>query len=130
MNISRLEPTRQFVNRLVLLNRFHAPDETDYEGARHALAGVHKAFPDAAIHEQAAYLVTRVAAQRAFATANFRTAWDYMADTLAHKGFDLQATHSEVSEWRTKAMSQIDEEPDTFHGELSSWLRPRIHRGL
>ncbi len=130
MNISRLEPTRQFVTRLVLLNRFHAPDETDYEGARHALAGVHKSFPEAPVHEQAAYLVTHVAAQRAFATGNFRTAWDYMADTLAHKGFDLEATHSEVNEWRSKAMNQIDEEPAEFQAELADWLRSRIHRGL
>ncbi len=130
MNISRLEPTRQFVTRLVLLNRFHAPDETDYEGARHALAGVHKAFPDSQVHEQAAYLVTRIAAQRAFASANFRTAWDYMADTLAHKGFDLEASHSDVNEWRSKAMQQIDDDADAFQTELADWLRNRIHRGL
>ncbi len=126
MSISRLEPTRQFVDRLVLLNRFHAPDEEDYEGARSALASVHTGFPQGAIHEQAAFIVAAVARTRPFAEANFRTAWDYVADTLSHRDYDLQATLAEAQELGNQVWDMVDD--DGLESELAAWFKPRIHK--
>lgn len=88
MSIHRLEPAKQFVTRMVLLNRFHAPDEDDYDGALSALGAVHRGFPSAEPHEQAAYLVAAVVDAAPFAEANFapasttsRTCWCTKATT-------------------------------------------------
>ncbi len=126
MSISRLEPTRQFVDRLVLLNRFHAPDEEDYEEARGALAGLHAGFPKGPVHEQAAFLVAAIARARPFAEANFRTAWDYVADMLSHRDYNLQATLAEAQDLGNRVWDMVDDED--LEGELGAWFKPRIHK--
>ncbi len=124
--ISRLEPTRQFVDRIILLNRFHAPDEEDYESAHHALGQIHQGFPDGSVSGQAAYLVASVAQSRPFAAANFRTAWDYVADLLAHRGYDLDASLSEAQELGNEVWDRV--EHDSLEAFLEDWFRPRIHK--
>lgn len=126
MSITRLEPTRQFVDRMVLLNRFHAPDEDDYDGARSSLAALHGGFPSGPIHEQAAYIVAGVVRHRPFAEANFRTGWDYTSDMLSHRGYDLQATLAEAQDLGNRAWDLAED--DGLQEDLASWFRPRIHK--
>lgn len=128
MSISRLEPTRQFVDRMVLLNRFHAPDEQEYDGARAALARLHKDFPGGPVHEQAAFLVAHIVAKRPFSEANFRTAWDYVADMLDHRGYELEASLAEAQDLGTDAWDGADDAA-VLQAELAAWFKPRIHKG-
>lgn len=126
MTIHRLEPAKQFVNRVVLLNRFHAPDEDDYEAAHHALGAVHNGFPEAPIHEQAAYLVAAIATAKPFSEANFRTAYDYAADTLAHHGYDVEATVTDQQELGNAVWSLLDEGQDAVQSYAADWFKPRV----
>ncbi len=126
MSISRLEPTPQFVDRLVLLNRFHAPDEEDYSEARQTLAGLHGGFPSGPVHDQMAFIVAAISRGRPFAEANFRTAWDYVADTLSHRKYDLQATLAEAQDLGNRVWDLVDS--DDLEGELAAWFKPRIHK--
>lgn len=151
MSIPRLEPTRQFIDRLILLNRFHAPDQEDYSEAMHVLGLIHRDFPIAPVHQQAAYLMARLSVERPFQEGNFRTAWDYVADLLAHRGYDLRASYLEaqdlgnrVWEWigvpasdAARSAQVIRRAPADGPGshrdeaelveDLVRWFRPRIH---
>lgn len=126
MSIHRLEPAKQFVTRMVLLNRFHAPDEDDYDSALHELGGVHRGFPSADIHDQAAYLVAAVMARTPFAEANFRTAFDYVANLLDHEGYDLEATLRDQQDLGNAVWDLKDEGQEAMEGFLSDWFKPRI----
>lgn len=130
MNIPRLEPAQRFVTRAVLLNRFHAPDEEEYRDARHVLGAIHNGFPDAPVHEQAAYVVARIVRDRPFREANFRTAWDYMADLLDHRGFDLEASLAEAQELGNRVWDMAEEAPEEMEAQLAAWFKPRIHKGM
>lgn len=126
MSIHRLEPAKQFVTRMVLLNRFHAPDEEDYDAALHELGAVHRGFPDATPHEQAAYLVAAVVDTEPFAEANFRTAFDYVADLLVHEGYDLEATLRDQQDLGTAIWELKDEGVQAMQDFLVDWFKPRI----
>lgn len=126
MSIHRLEPAKQFVTRMVLLNRFHAPDEDDYDGALSALGAVHRGFPSAEPHEQAAYLVAAVVDAAPFAEANFRTGFDYVADLLVHEGYDLEATLRDQQDLGTAVWDLKEEGTDAMTAFLADWFKPRI----
>lgn len=125
MSITRLEPSRQFVDRMVLLNRFHTPDEDDYSGAHHVLGEIHRGFPRTDAADQAAYLVSAVVKGRPFSEANFRTAWDYVADLLDVRGYDLQASLKEAQDLGNTVWDMAED--DGLHGYLREWFGPRIH---
>jgi prophage maintenance system killer protein len=127
MSIARLEPARQFTNRILLLNRFHTPDQENYEDAISALGQVHGGFPSTTTHEQCAYLIDSIAKHRPFDEANFRTAWDYVSDLLQHRDYDLQATVPEVQELGNAVWDMQDDAPGEAAAYLAAWFQPRIH---
>lgn len=126
-SIPRLEPAKQFVTRIILLNRFHAPDEEDYEEATHVLGSIHQGFPNGAVHDQVAYLMGAIIRKKPFAEANFRTAWDYVSDLLAHRDLDLDASLDESYDLAEYAWEWADTEE--LEANLAQWFRPRIHKG-
>lgn len=126
MSIHRLESAKQFVTRMVLLNRFHAPDEEDYEDAHSALGAIHRGFPSSDIHEQAAYLVAAVVAAKPFAEANFRTGFDYVADLLVHEGYDLDAGLRDQQDAGTAVWEIAEEGQEAIAAFLADWFKPRI----
>lgn len=127
MSIHRLEPAQQFVNRIILLNRYHAPDEDDYADAHHKLGGVHRGFPNAKPHEQAAYLVAHITTAAPFAEANFRTAWDYTADLLEHEGYHLESELASRQELGHAVWDLGQEEgPGAAEAYLVDWFKSRI----
>jgi hypothetical protein len=127
MSIHRLESAKQFVTRCILLNRFHAPDEEDYEAAGHALGSIHRGFPRAEAHEQAAYIITAIAAAKPFAEANFRTAYDYVADMLAHNDYDLAATLRQQQDLGTRVWGAMEGDGEAAVRALTAtWYKARI----
>ncbi len=126
MSIHRLEPAQQFVNRIILLNRFHAPDEEDYKNAHHALGTIHNGFPEAEAHEQAAYLIAAIAAAKPFAEANFRTAYDYASDLLFHHGFEAQATVRDQQDLGNAIWDLMEEGEAAARDYLVDWFKPRV----
>lgn len=130
MSIHRLEPAKQFVTRMVLLNRFHAPDEDDYEEARHALGAIHKGFPRAEPARQSAYIVSAVMAGQPFREANYRTAFDYVADMLAHAGYDLHWTLKDQQDLGSTLWGYVEQGDEAaVEAYAESWFKPRIHKG-
>ncbi len=126
MTIHRLEPAKQFVTRVMLLNRFHAPDEEDYSEATHKLGALHRGFPNGLVHEQAAYLVAGILAAEPFQEANFRTAMDYVSDTLSHEGYELQANLREQQDLGIQAWTLREESEGACRRFLEDWFKPRI----
>lgn len=127
MTIHRLEPAKQFVTRIILLNRFHAPDEEDYDEAGHKLGSIHRNFPDAAVHDQAAYLIAAISAAKPFVEANFRTAFDYTADMLAHEGYQLEWTLPQQQELGHAVWDLITEEgEEAARAYVADWCKPRV----
>lgn len=122
-SIFHLEPSKQFIDRVVLLNRFHAPDEENYEAVRKAMQEVHGNFPHSDANEQCAYLVAAIMDAGTFQEANFRTAYDYVADMLVHNNYELLANYRDQQELGNVLWDREDKQ-----SYLAEWFKPRIQK--
>lgn len=117
-SIHSLGHLQEFIQRATELNRLHEPDHHQEPAAsehatatRKRLAAIHRDFPAAPVHEQAAYLLRGFAALRPFAAGSDLTGWDLVAETLEHHGYDLLAESEDGRELLTALWART-EAPD------------------
>lgn len=166
-SIYRLGHLAEFMARAVALNRLHNPDDPVHAAllmdaaswtarieaagptpagedaialqARKGLAALHHEFPAGApVHEQAAYLLRGLAGLQPFGAASDLTAWDLVAETLEHHGFDVLAESEDARPMLTQLWTSLQAtyptglqrrdllERDDALRELSEWFRKRV----